>query len=144
MTIPEYQSIKVKTIMKKWKEQACDGYRLITQQGGATLGYSPESGLRIIEQDGYAFKDLDGGAGHFHAAVGLVPVHQQGASVHLHGCRALAPSRSDGGRSRGASSRSACLGYAGAAFPYAHPDVAPVNDLRELYIDPVRKQGMAL
>ena len=60
MTIPEYQSIKVKTIMKKWKEQACDGYRLITQQGGATLGYSPESGLRIIEQDGYAFKDLDG------------------------------------------------------------------------------------
>ena len=30
--------------MQKWKESGCDGYRLITQKDGATLGYSPESG----------------------------------------------------------------------------------------------------
>ena len=46
--------------MQKWKESECDGYRLITQKGGATLGYSPESGVKIIYKDGYAFKDLDG------------------------------------------------------------------------------------
>lgn len=46
--------------MQKWKESGCDGYRLITQKDGATLGYSPESGVKIIYKDGYAFKDLDG------------------------------------------------------------------------------------
>lgn len=46
--------------MQKWEEKECDGYRLITQKGGATLGYSPESGVKIIYDDGYAFKDLDG------------------------------------------------------------------------------------
>lgn len=46
--------------MQKWKESGCDGYRLITQKDGATLGYSPESGVKIIYDDGYAFKDLDG------------------------------------------------------------------------------------
>lgn len=45
--------------MQKWTEQECDGYRLITQQDGPTLGYSPESGIGIIYQDGYAFKDLN-------------------------------------------------------------------------------------
>ena len=45
--------------MQKWNETACDGYQLITQKGGATLGYSTKSGIQIIEQDGFAFKDLD-------------------------------------------------------------------------------------
>ena len=44
---------------QKWNEQECDGYRLITQKGGATLGYSPESGITILHEDGYAFKDLN-------------------------------------------------------------------------------------
>ena len=34
-------------------------YRRVDQTGGATLGYSPESGVQLIEQDGYKFKDLN-------------------------------------------------------------------------------------
>lgn len=45
--------------MRKWTEQECDGYQLITQKKGATLGYSPKSGIQIIYVDGYAFKDLN-------------------------------------------------------------------------------------
>lgn len=45
--------------MQKWTEQACDGYNLITQKDGATLGYSSTSGINIIYEDGYAFKDLN-------------------------------------------------------------------------------------
>lgn len=45
--------------MQKWTEQAYEGYHLITQKDGATLGYSPSSGINIIYEDGYAFKDLN-------------------------------------------------------------------------------------
>lgn len=34
-------------------------YILVEQQGGATLGYSQESGIQIIEVDGLKFKDLN-------------------------------------------------------------------------------------
>lgn len=34
-------------------------FRLVKQTGGATLGYSPESGVQLLEQDGYRFKDLN-------------------------------------------------------------------------------------
>lgn len=34
-------------------------YNLVTQQGGQTLGYSPESGIQLIEDGGYMFKDLN-------------------------------------------------------------------------------------
>ncbi|MCF0160589.1 MAG: hypothetical protein HUJ99_07345, partial [Bacteroidaceae bacterium] len=34
-------------------------YNLVIQQGGQTLGYSPESGVTLIEDGGYAFKDLN-------------------------------------------------------------------------------------
>ena len=34
-------------------------YILVTQSGGATLGYSPTSGVQLISQDGYRFKDLN-------------------------------------------------------------------------------------
>lgn len=44
---------------QRWTESVEDGYHLITQKGGATLGYSPKSGISIIQQDGYAFKDLN-------------------------------------------------------------------------------------
>ena len=38
--------------------EECDGYNLVVQDG-ATLGYSPESGVELIYDDGYAFKDLN-------------------------------------------------------------------------------------
>ncbi len=44
---------------KKWKETVREGYRIIENEGGATLGYSPDSGVRILEDDGFAFKDLN-------------------------------------------------------------------------------------
>ena len=47
------------TACDKWTEQTCDGYNLITQKDGATLGYSPTSGIQILHEDGYAFKDLN-------------------------------------------------------------------------------------
>lgn len=34
-------------------------YILVSQTGGATLGYSPNSGITLLEQDGYKFKDLN-------------------------------------------------------------------------------------
>lgn len=33
-------------------------YHIIENQGGKTLGYCPSSGVKIIEKDGFAFKDL--------------------------------------------------------------------------------------
>lgn len=36
-----------------------DGYTTVEQTQGPTLGYSPESGISLIEQDGLLFKDLD-------------------------------------------------------------------------------------
>lgn len=44
---------------KYTEETTADGWVKVTQEGGTTLGYSPESGVTLIEQDGYAFKDLD-------------------------------------------------------------------------------------
>lgn len=44
----------------KWsEEQTADGWMKVTNDGGTTLGYSADSGVKIIEQDGYAFKDMD-------------------------------------------------------------------------------------
>ena len=37
-----------------------DGWMLVDNGDGKQLGYSPESGLKLIEQDGYAFKDFEG------------------------------------------------------------------------------------
>lgn len=45
--------------MKMWKEIKKSGYTLIENENGATLGYSPDSGVKILEVDGYAFKDLN-------------------------------------------------------------------------------------
>lgn len=39
--------------------QEKDGYVLITQDGGPSIGYSSASGVKILTVDGYAFKDLD-------------------------------------------------------------------------------------
>ena len=44
----------------KWKEKRTpDGWVKVTNEGGATLGYSKSSGVTIIEVDGYAFKDMN-------------------------------------------------------------------------------------
>ncbi|MCQ2146642.1 MAG: glycoside hydrolase family 3 C-terminal domain-containing protein [Bacteroidales bacterium] len=44
----------------KWQETATEnGYNIITQKGGKTLGYSPSSGVQILTDKGYAFKDLN-------------------------------------------------------------------------------------
>jgi len=40
----------------KWQETEKDGFKLVVQKGGATLGYT-SAPLLIV--DGYAFKDLD-------------------------------------------------------------------------------------
>ncbi len=44
---------------KYTSETTKDGWIKVTNEGGAVLGYSPDSGVKIIEADGYAFKDLD-------------------------------------------------------------------------------------
>ncbi|MCQ2142038.1 MAG: glycoside hydrolase family 3 C-terminal domain-containing protein [Bacteroidales bacterium] len=44
---------------QKWQQQTKDGYILITQKGGRSIGYSPESGVQILTVNGYAFKDLN-------------------------------------------------------------------------------------
>jgi len=36
-----------------------EGWTLVENEGGATLGYSKKSGMKLLEVDGYAFKDLD-------------------------------------------------------------------------------------
>ena len=41
------------------KIQKIDGYNLLIQDGGPSLGYSQSSGVKIIYADGLAFKDLN-------------------------------------------------------------------------------------
>lgn len=43
----------------KWEETQKEGFNLVTNEGGQTLAYSPESGVQLLEIDGYAFKDLN-------------------------------------------------------------------------------------
>ena len=44
----------------KWAESLTpDGWTMVTNENGSTLGYSKSSGLQIIQKDGYAFKDLN-------------------------------------------------------------------------------------
>lgn len=44
---------------QQWSEQQVDSFMLVTQKGGPSLGYSPQSGVKILTVDGYAFKDLN-------------------------------------------------------------------------------------
>lgn len=43
----------------KWKETDVNGVKIVINEGGTTLGYSPSSGLKLITQDRLAFKDLN-------------------------------------------------------------------------------------
>lgn len=47
------------TTPQKWSEESKEGYVRVTQKGGATLGYAPSSGVKLIEDDGYVFKDFN-------------------------------------------------------------------------------------
>ncbi|MFV8391484.1 glycoside hydrolase family 3 N-terminal domain-containing protein [Flavobacterium sp. LB2P6] len=49
-------SLKAQT---KWTETIKDSHTIIQNKGGQTLGYSPKSGIKIIQIDGLAFKDLN-------------------------------------------------------------------------------------
>ncbi len=44
---------------QRWTEQQVDSFILVTQEGGPSLGYSPQSGVKLLTVDGYAFKDLN-------------------------------------------------------------------------------------
>ncbi len=44
----------------KWSEEkTADGWMKVTNEGGETLGYSPDSGVKLIQVGGFAFKDLN-------------------------------------------------------------------------------------
>ena len=42
-----------------WTESESTGFRLIQNEGGQDLGYSPSSGVEILTVDRFAFKDLN-------------------------------------------------------------------------------------
>ena len=44
---------------ERWTEKKVDSFMLVTQKGGPALGYSPQSGVKILTIDDYAFKDLN-------------------------------------------------------------------------------------
>lgn len=43
----------------KWTETESNGIRLVTNEGGKTLGYSASSGIKLLTVDRLAFKDLN-------------------------------------------------------------------------------------
>ncbi len=44
----------------KWAEvQTSEGWTMVTNEGGTTLGYTKNSGLELIQVNGYVFKDLN-------------------------------------------------------------------------------------
>ena len=44
---------------QKWSQKQMGDINLVTNAGGPVLGYSSGSGVKIIEADGFAFKDLN-------------------------------------------------------------------------------------
>ena len=52
-------SIVSVTAQPKWTKCDKGSYIEIAQQGGRTLGYSQNSGVKILTVDGFAFKDLN-------------------------------------------------------------------------------------
>jgi beta-glucosidase len=44
---------------QKWEEIPTESFNMVINQGGATLGYSPNSGVSILTSKGFAFKDLN-------------------------------------------------------------------------------------
>ncbi|MFK7980636.1 MAG: glycoside hydrolase family 3 N-terminal domain-containing protein, partial [Saprospiraceae bacterium] len=53
-------SVPVETTpLMKWSETQKGNHNLIHNEGGQTLGYSPKSGVKILKEEGLAFKDLN-------------------------------------------------------------------------------------
>ncbi len=44
---------------QKWTERQVGSFHLVEQQGGSTLSYTPSSGVTLLTDDGFAFKDLN-------------------------------------------------------------------------------------
>ncbi|GGD56407.1 glycoside hydrolase family 3 protein [Muriicola marianensis] len=59
MVIAIILSLVLSACGPKYTEEKKDTYILIKNEDGAQLGYSPESGVKVLDQDGYAFKDLN-------------------------------------------------------------------------------------
>ena len=43
----------------KTNQESDQVYKLVENENGPTLGYAPASGVKIIEKDGFSFKDLN-------------------------------------------------------------------------------------
>lgn len=52
-------ALTVISCTNRWQEIPKEGYVLVTQSRGADLGYCPESGISLLERDGFVFKDLN-------------------------------------------------------------------------------------
>ena len=75
-----------------------DGWILVENEGGATLGYSPLSGKALIEADGYAFKDLNGNGALDTYEDWRLPVEERAwALANLMSGKEIAPYLSHGG-----------------------------------------------
>jgi len=46
-------------VERKWTEKRVDNFMAVSQEDGPTLGYVPESGVKLLTIDGFAFKDLN-------------------------------------------------------------------------------------
>src|SRR6516164_7137145 len=51
--------LTIQSIGQKWSQKQRGDINLVTNTGGPVLGYSSASGIKIIEVDGFAFKDLN-------------------------------------------------------------------------------------
>jgi beta-glucosidase len=59
-TVAPKETEELGTGTVKWSEtETADGWTLVTNEGGTTLGYSKDSGVKLIQDDGFAFKDLN-------------------------------------------------------------------------------------
>jgi beta-glucosidase len=52
-------TVSAEEVSKYSVQDTGNGYILVEQDGGKTLGYSADSGVTLLEDDGYAFKDLN-------------------------------------------------------------------------------------
>ena len=68
----------------QWKLTHRHNHECIENKGGKTLSYDPILGIQIIEQDGFAFKDLDNN--------GRLDPYETGV-CHLHSEFRISPSR---------------------------------------------------
>ncbi|MCY1723047.1 glycoside hydrolase family 3 C-terminal domain-containing protein [Prolixibacteraceae bacterium Z1-6] len=51
--------ILISSCGKKWTIEEKRGYNIVTNNGGHILGYSPSSGVTLLEDKGFVFKDLN-------------------------------------------------------------------------------------